>query len=488
MKIKKRVLLLLNILLILSFSTKAHATSNIPYDSYNYDYWEQVYYTPSAYIPELTITGLDIGVEKLNNPQDIYVDNSGKIFIADTGNNRIIVINHEFKLLYIIDEFLNGEKMDSFKNPTGLFVTESNVLYIADTDNLRVVALDEDGNLVRIIENPTSEVLSEDFVFAPMKVTVDYADRVYVIAKNMFQGIMAFDELGDFNGFSGTINVTISNYEKIWRRFSTKAQRSRQLQFVPTEFTGVDIDSGGFIYATNIDTKGIQSIRRLNPKGEDVIKKNKEGNLSGDIAWRVVGAEYSGASRIVDITYRGNGVYSVLDYTRGRVFTYDHEGNLLYVFGGRGSQKGTFRNPVAIEGYNDKIFILDGIQGEITVFKETRYAQLINQAVMLRYSGDESEAVSLWREVLNIDSNFELAYVGIGKSYLAAGDNKMAMKYLKLGMNREYYSIAYKRYRDDILKENLSYILTGTLVVVILGRVAFKIYERKRGECEGNDK
>ena len=43
----------------------------------------------------------------------------------------------------------------------------------------------------------------------------------------------------------------------------------------------------------------------------------------------------------------------------------------------------------------------------------------------LRYDGDEASAVALWREVLKLDSNFELAYVGIGKSYLAAGDNKM---------------------------------------------------------------
>lgn len=54
---------------------------------------------------------------------------------------------------------------------------------------------------------------------------------------------------------------------------------------------------------------------------------------------------YSGASRIIDVVVREKGIYSVIDSTRGRIFTYDHEGNLLYIFGGIGSQEGTFDTP-----------------------------------------------------------------------------------------------------------------------------------------------
>ena len=150
---------------------------------------------------------------------------------------------------------------------------------------------------------------------------------------------------------------------------------------------------------------------------------------------------------------------------RGRIFTYDHESNLLYIFGGKGSQKGTFRNPAAIEVKDDKILVLDAHRGEIMTFSATRYGELINNAVSLRYDGNEAAAVRLWEQVLKLDSNFELAYSGIGKSHLASGENKKAMEYFKLAMDREYYSIAYKRYRDDILKDNLSYVLTTVLVL-----------------------
>ncbi|HWT76671.1 MAG TPA: NHL repeat-containing protein [Mobilitalea sp.] len=476
MKLKKIWLIPMIIILVSVNCMNVSANSNVPYQTYNYDFWNDIYYTPAAYIPNGNISGVELGTTNFVTPQDMFVAEDGRVYIADTGNNRIVVLTSDMKLEKVIDSFPYQDGTSTFNVPSGICVTNNNDIYIADTDNLRVVALHEDGSLLKIIEKPTSEVLGSDFVFSPLKVTVDYAGRVYVIAKNMFRGIMAFDADTNFTGFSGTINVTITAYDKLWRKLSTKAQRQRQIQFIPTEFTGVDMAPDGFVYATNIDSQAQQSIRRLNPKGQDVIKK--KDTLSGDL-YNTLSGEYAGPSRIVDIVYRGNGIYSVVDYTRGRIFTYDDEGNLLYIFGGKGSQEGTFKNPVAIEVKDDQILVLDATRGEIMSFVATQYGNLINQAVSLRYDGDEASAVKLWKQVLTLDSNFEFAYVGIGKSYLAAGENKKAMEYLKLGMNREYYSIAFKRYRDDFLKGNLAYIFTGGLIIVIALFVRSRVKKRR---------
>jgi tetratricopeptide (TPR) repeat protein len=284
--------------------------------------------------------------------------------------------------------------------------------------------------------------------------------------------------------------VAINAYQKFWRRFSTKAQRKSQRQYIPTEFTGVDIAPDGFVYASNVDTGATQSVRRLNPKGQDVIKKNpnnssRKGRLSGDL-WFRQGREYGGPSRIVDVVYRGNGIYSMVDMIRGRIFTYDDEGDLLYIFGGKGTQEGTFKNPAAIEQKDDKILVLDSYRAELMTFVATKYGNLINQAVSLRYDGDEASAVEVWKQVLTLDSNFELAYVGIGKAYLAAGENKTAMKYLKLGMNREYYSIAFKRYRDDILKDNLGYLFSG-ICILAFAVIVIRIVKRRKAKGAGDD-
>ncbi len=478
-------ILMFSVLILTEIPQRAAATMSYPYICYNYDYRSILNYAPAAYEPgnsintsTFTYQGENVG--KLSSPQDLCKSADGKIYVADTGNNRIIILNSSMtEVINIISSFDNNGKQDTFNTPTGVAVSEDYCLYIADTRNKRIVVLDENGVLLSIVDNPTSEVLEDGFVFQPLKVSVDYANRIYCIAQNQFEGIMVFDTNGKFTGFFGTIPVTISTWEKFWRRIATKAERSNQQLYIPTEFTGIDIDEDGFVYATNIDSAGTQAVRRLNPKGEDVIKKGEDDNLGGDI-WNGGSGDYAGSSQFVDVIYRGDGIYSCLDRRRGRIFTYDHEGNLLYVFGGIGTQRGTFSMPVAIDIIGDQIIVLDSSRAEISVFNETEYGDMINQAVSLRFSGDETQAVELWKRVLELNENNELANTGIGKAYLTAGDYKNAMKYLKLGMSRTYYSIAFRRYRNAILKDNIGYVFTAVLILIIAFVVWRKIRQRKK--------
>ena len=225
-------------------------------------------------------------------------------------------------------------------------------------------------------------------------------------------------------------------------------------------------------------------MRRLNPRGEDVIKKGRNANVGGDL-WISTQGAYSGPSQITDVVYRGHGIYSLLDRKRGRIFTYDHEGNLLYIFGGLGTQKGTFNTPTAIEQWENGLLVLDANRAEIYKFAPTEYGSLINEAVALRHDGDESQAVSLWARVLELDENNELANSGIGKAYLSAGDNAAAMRYLKIGMNRDYYSIAFKRYRSEILRKYLGPVLTVTLVLTAGFWLITKFSGRRKMRAEG---
>ena len=351
---------------------------------------------------------------------------------------------------------------------------------IADGSD-QLIVLDSGLNVTRVVKDADSEVLEDGYVFTPMKVAVDYAGRIYCIAQYMFEGIMVFETNGEFTGFFGTIQVSISAWDKFWRKLATKEERAKQQLFIPTEFTGIDIDQEGFVYASNVDNAGTQAVRRLNPKGEDVIRMGANANLGGDIAINGT-SQYAGPSKIVDVVYRDKGIYSLLDSKRGRVFTYDHEGNLLYIFGGLGTQEGTLNLPVAIEYVDDRLVVLDARQNSILIYGETEYGSLINDAVALRYDGDEALAVELWEEVLRLDENNELANTGIGKAYLSAGDNEKAMEYLKRGMNQEYYSVAFKRYRNELLKSNIQYLLTGVVVLAVALVVYFKVIKPKLDE------
>lgn len=123
--------------------------------------------------------------------------------------------------------------------------------------------------------------------------------------------------------------------------------------------------------------------------------------------------------------------------------------------------------------------MLDAYNGSIAKFRETQYGSLINDAVGLRYDGDETQAIAKWQGVLKLDENNELANTGIGKAYLTAGDNKAAMKYLKIGMNRKYYSIAWKRYRNEILTQNMNVIMTVVIVLIAVYILYSKVLKNR---------
>ncbi len=475
---------LLIVVLAMSDPRTVSAGETLPYDTYTYDYYGDVRYTPAAYVPQSVIDGEGWECGPMKNPMDLTIAEDGTIYIADTDNNRIIMLDKFYQYMGVITEYDYQGTRTAFRSPGGV-TTAGALLYIADTGNRRVVTLNARGETVKIIENPQSDILGEGYLFEPLKISVDYAGRCYVIAKNTYKGILSFASQGSFRGFTGKIEVSLSPYEKIWRKLATKAQRSKQQLYIPTEFTGMEIDEDGFIYATNIDSKGVQSIRRLNPKGEDVIQKSAKERLSGDLNWRYMG-DYSGPSRIVDVVIRNQRIYSAVDAQRGRVFTYDHEGNLLYIFGGIGTQMGTFTRPVAIESLGDNMLVLDSAKNSIMVFAVTEYGDCINKAVGFRYDGNETESVSYWNKVLELDTNNELANLGLGKAYLASGDNKGAMSYFEKAKNRHYYSISYKRYRNELLKRNLRYCFTTVVVITVgfylvkKGRKIWRVrYERK---------
>lgn len=492
MKIKKIVRMIavfLTAIVVTATAAESVAAYDLPYITYNYDYWEDIVYTPAAYVPagniyatQLTYNGEPIGA--FANPQDMCRSENGKVYIADTNNNRIVVLDSSLKnVIRVITTFDNEGSEDTFSSPTGVAVSEENKLYVADSVNHRILVFGEEDKVVQTIDNPQSEVLEDGYIFTPLKVTVDYANRVYCVAQNMFEGIMVFESNGEFTGFFGTISVNLNLWEKFWRKVSTKEERAKQQLYIPTEFTGMDIDPEGFVYASSIDPNGVQGIRRLNPKGEDVIEKGANNNVGGDL--QIDGTtEYAGVSQFTDVVYRGNGIYTCLDRKRGRLFTYDHEGNLLYIFGGMGTQVGTFDTPVAVEQLGDKMAVLDAATGGITLFDVTEYGDLINKAVALRFDGDEAQAVPLWQKVLELDENNELANTGIGKSYLTAGDYENAMKYLEIGRARTYYSTAFKRYRNNILTANAPVILT-LVVVVVVGLIVFFNLMSKRKKKKG---
>ncbi|MEK0313281.1 hypothetical protein [Cohnella sp. 56] len=447
----------------------AHAIAADTSSSYNYTYWGDTVASPDAYEPAALLTGKDLGAGTFNKPSDLDVAPDGTIYVLDSGNNRVVVLDAGFRLVRIVDAFEQDGAADAFSNPQGLFVAGNKHLYIADTGNQRIVQLDADDRLVQIVDHPESELLAADFQFKPTRLVVDKANRMYAMAAGVFDGFMEFASDGTFTSFVGANKVTFTPSEYLWKMLSTRAQRSQMVMFTPTEFTNLDIDDEGFLYATNGQRSG--SVRKLNGRGNDILKRNGYFPPEGDIRYTTA----DGPARLVDIDVTDSDMYSILDANRGRIFTYNGDGYLMYVFGGIGNQLGAFDTPTAIDRLGDDFLVLDKALGEITVFRTTEYGRTLNEAVRSYFRGDEDQAYQLFRRTIDMNANLEFAYSGVGKALLRQGDYAAALQYFKRSEDRSHYSKTFLLYRKQVMRAYFPQVMTGLLVLAALAIVWRKL-------------
>lgn len=378
-------LLITMVLVLLGSAVFVNAAT---YQSYVFDAWGRAVPTPAPYEPIRTIYGNDLGVGEMRNPADLFTAPDGTLYIVDTRNNRIIRTESDYTVLNIYQNFERDGMSDAFNNPQGVFVTDAGHMFVADTNNGRIVRFDQQGDYVTSISSPETsnpDAFSEYFQFRPRKIAVDRVHRLYVIASGVYDGILELDLDGNFRTFLGAPRVSPTPWDLFWSRFATDEQRQSMTLFIPTELSNLDLDRRGFIYTTvsggDVDVE--QVIRRLNPSGDEILRRDGFHPPMGDINVGdfATDSEITGNSLFVDILSRENGSYSVLDQRRGRVFTYDDHGNLLYIFGGLGQEDGVFTYPVALEQNGDHLLVLDGRSNSITVFAPTRYATLIHEAI-----------------------------------------------------------------------------------------------------------
>ncbi len=446
-------------------------------DTYNYSYSGITVESPAAYKATLIVDGERLQIGAFNEPDDIYVNQDGEVYVVDTGNNRIVVLNEQLEVIHVIDMYMDQEKKEEFNNPQGVFVDELNHIYIADTGNKRVVHLNEKYELVKIVGSPQSEILKEDFEFSPVHLAVDKAQRIYVMASGVFDGFMEFNADGEFTTFIGANRVRVSPLELLWKRLSTKEQRSRMVQFIPTEFTNLDINDEGFIYATNGDEWG-DTIKKLNAQGTDILRREGYFNPRGDERY----SQKDGPSRLIDIDVWDSEIYSVLDSKKGRIFTYNGDGHLMYVFGGIGNMMGEFVTPVAIERIGNRFLVLDKSLAEITVFEETNYGRTLNEAVKSYYSGDEEKAYHLYQKTINMNANLDFAYIGIGKALYRQGLYNEAMSFFKKGKDQKNYSKAFLLHRKEIMREYFPVVMTSIFILVLLWIILKKVGKLRGGK------
>ncbi|XEC92911.1 YIP1 family protein [Paenibacillus tarimensis] len=472
------------------------ASAEVPYFTFSRDSYGYFVFTQSPYHP-VKYAGHDIYIadpdkpgervhSPMNNPQDLFIAANDHMYIADTGNHRIVHLDAEGKFIRSL-EFPD----DPLRSPEGVFVDEAGFIYIADTGNQRIVVAGDDGEMVSAFGKPDSSYLPASFKFDPVKLVVDARGFMYIVSRGAYQGLVLMTPQGGFQGFFAANRTDAGIFDRIKLMIYSEEQLKRQARLLPRVPKSVEIDDTGFIYTTtfDVDITGIEQIKKFNVRGENLLKDIKFSFFSvfNDVLY---------PSQFVDAAVDSNGNMIAIDQGNNNVAIYSPRGDVLFswtgqlIYGQR--QLGLIQTPssVAVNSKND-LFILDSSQNNIQQFKRSNFGELVFEAMSLMDQGRYQESVEIFQEVIRLNAHFSPAYKGLGLAAYHRGEYEEALKYFKHAGDKQGYSDTYWQIRLQWFQNNFS--LAANLFLIIGAvwvtgrmvakrsnvRIPWRVYKRK---------
>lgn len=428
------------------------------YNSYTYNTDGEVVASPDAYSVKNVFNGIHAGSGSFSAPSDICADEKGNLYIADTGNNRIVCLDSNGNFIKSYTDFTVDGKNTQLAEPSGVYVKDGK-LYISDTYNARILICDLDGKVRDVLTKPTEALYPQNMAFTPLRLAADSRGNVYVLCDGVYFGAVTYNLQGEFVGFFGcnTIEVTLSLIaDYAWRKILNYEQRSQLDRYLPMEYSSIDVDDNNFMYVCTANGEKGGTVRKLNHKGSGVIDGTAfyENGLVNKNSY-------------VDTVCDSRGFITALDRANKRILQYDSEGNLLFVFGLAGGRQGTFTEPCALTVSGESIYILDKTKSSVTQFVPTQFGSAVREATEYYNQGRFEQAITPWETVLEINSSYKNAYVGIGKSLYFSGEYEKAAEYFQIADNKEWNSKAFKEIRAAWLHENFVYIITAVCVIAL---------------------
>ncbi|MBU1020012.1 MAG: hypothetical protein KJ847_02260, partial [Firmicutes bacterium] len=290
--------------------------------SYNYSYWGDIIHSAPGMTYATYIDSENLGVD-FSSPEDLVVFNK-QIYVVDSASDSLVVIDEGFDLVVEMTSFqytqayidylatinITDQTSLVLDAPYGIDVTESGI-FICDTGNYRIIKLNHNYEVLNVFSE-IDDVTFDEISFEPKKITVDGTDRMYVVARNVYEGIMEINYDGSFNRFTGVNPIQLTPFEIFSRSIMTEEQIAQLQLFLPTEYTNVTIDERNFIYATSkvSENNDNNPIQLINPKGVDVVKRNGYFPPKGDIQYISGMNSYviDGPSTLVDIAITVDGI------------------------------------------------------------------------------------------------------------------------------------------------------------------------------------
>ncbi len=397
--------------------------------------------TQDAYLPDQTIINLG-----LDSPSDLHFDKDDRLFIADTGNQRILI--YDPSVGEVVDEITYTD----FVSPKGVFITEDDELYVADSGAEAVFRFDLEGNFIQEYTKPTS-VSFETTTFNPKKVAVDNQDNLYIVAEGVFDGIIQMSSSGEFLGYFAQNKVVLTPIQRFQDLIFSDEQLDQLSNRNPVSFTNVYVDKEGIKYSTSI--------------GDD-ISNIKKHNTNGSSS---IDTDFGFDWESLDVYTDENGIIYTVS-AEGYIDIFTSDGWFIFGFGSSEDNvdvSGLYSQLISIAVDSEGgIWTLDNDKAFIQSYSATDYSTLIYEALTQYKDGKYDEAIDNWEEVLKLNQLSVIAHNEIGRNLFSRGEYEESMEHFELSGNRFYYSEAYWEVRNVGMQQGLPIFLLSLIVITVV--------------------
>lgn len=457
-KVKLLLIVALSFVLLFGFSIQSEAASTTSY-TMTINAKGQYVRTQDAYLPDKTLTNLG-----LSSPQDMMFGENDLLYIADTGNRRILVFNTITSTIFQTITHVD------FQQPKGVFVSDRGV-YVADSAADTVFWFELDGTFKRQFDRPTTPSYA-DPNYNPNKVVVDNRGNLYIHGDGVKDGIIQLSNTGEFLGYFTSNKVQLSLTQQIYKLIFTEEQFENFASRDPQTFSSLFIDQNSMIYTTTMGTFR-NAIKKHNTQG---------GNIFAN-------ARTFAYEDTTDIYVDSQGIiYASMQV--GTIFVYTADGDFIFNFGSSNYIEG--QNNPDISGLFTKltslaidskggIWALDDRKNFVQSFVPTDYALKIYQALNLYNARQYDQSIAIWNEVLTLNQMSVIAHDNIAKTYLQQEKYEDAMHHFELAGNRTGYSEAYWEVRNVGIQSALGFLIVGLVIFFVLSK-SLQIVNNKTGK------
>jgi DNA-binding beta-propeller fold protein YncE len=140
-------------------------------------------------IPKSDEKDTKVGTSKFSNPEAMAIDKNGNFYLTDTGDDRIIKFDKNFK--YILQFGREGKGLSQFDHPHGIGIDSKGNIYINTLNQPRIQKFTNDGKFIK--EWGTNGTAPGQLTVPLEHLKVDSKDRIFIVDSASNPRVQVFD-------------------------------------------------------------------------------------------------------------------------------------------------------------------------------------------------------------------------------------------------------------------------------------------------------